>query len=202
MSKKKSMWSLKLNTASIVLIPAAVAINYVGKLFAATLKLPLWLDSIGTIFAGILGGPILGAISGLINNIIYGLTVSPAEGVYGITSVAIGIAAGVLAYLGMTKKLWKVIIFGALIACVSSIVSVPLNYIYYGGQTGNIWGDAAFAFLNAHHINVIIASFVDDILVDLPDKIVASIVAFAIYKILPKKLTILYDNSQETTSLD
>ena len=29
-----SPWSLKINTASLVLIPAAVGINYIGKLFA------------------------------------------------------------------------------------------------------------------------------------------------------------------------
>lgn len=32
--KKNSMWSFKLNTAALVLIPAAVGINYLGKLFA------------------------------------------------------------------------------------------------------------------------------------------------------------------------
>jgi energy-coupling factor transport system substrate-specific component len=202
MSKTRNLWRVKLNTASIVLIPAAVAINYIGKLFAETLKLPLWLDSIGTIFAGIVGGPVLGALSGLINNIIYGLTLSPASAVYGIASIGIGVASGVLAHYGMIGKLWKVIVFGIIVALVSSIISVPLNYVYYGGQTGNIWGDAAFAFLNAHHVNVIISSFVDNILVDAPDKVVSTIVAFAVYRVLPKRLTILFDNSQETTTLD
>ncbi|MDF2911132.1 MAG: hypothetical protein K0Q56_2013 [Sporolactobacillus laevolacticus] len=37
MSKTRNLWRVKLNTASIVLIPAAVAINYIGKLFAETL---------------------------------------------------------------------------------------------------------------------------------------------------------------------
>ena len=53
---KKSMWSFKLSTVSLVMIPVAVGINYVGKLFASALKLPLWLDSIGTVFASMLGG--------------------------------------------------------------------------------------------------------------------------------------------------
>ncbi len=52
-----SPWSLKINTASLVLIPAAVGINYIGKLFAGMLKLPLWLDSIGTCLAAALAGP-------------------------------------------------------------------------------------------------------------------------------------------------
>lgn len=202
MKTSRSLWLVKLNTASIALIPAAVAINYIGKLFAETLKLPLWLDSIGTIFAGILGGPILGALSGLINNIIYGLTLSPASAVYGIASIGIGIASGLLAYYGMADKLWKVIILGVIVAFVSSIISVPLNYVYYGGQTGNVWGDAAFAFLNAHHVNIILSSFVDNISVDAPDKIVSAIVAFAVFRVLPKRLTTLFDNSQETTTIN
>ncbi|MFT8317377.1 MAG: ECF transporter S component [Sporolactobacillus sp.] len=202
MNRRKKLWSVKLNTASIALIPAAVAINYIGKLFAEALRLPLWLDSIGTIFAGILGGPVLGALSGFINNIIYGLTISPASAVYGIASLAIGAAAGVLSYYGMTTKLWKVLIAGVIIALVSSIVSVPLNYVYYQGLTGNVWGDAAFAILKAHHIPALIASFIDNISVDAPDKIVSAIVAYAVCLALPKRLTILFNSSQETQSLD
>ena len=37
MSKNKG-WSLKLSTTSLVLIPTAVGINYIGKLFAGILK--------------------------------------------------------------------------------------------------------------------------------------------------------------------
>lgn len=35
----------------LVLIPVSIGINYMGKLFAQTLRLLLWLDSIGTILA-------------------------------------------------------------------------------------------------------------------------------------------------------
>ena len=41
----KNIFKTKLNTASLVLIPACIGINYLGKLFASVLKLPLWLDS-------------------------------------------------------------------------------------------------------------------------------------------------------------
>ena len=58
----KNIFKTKLNTASLVLIPACIGINYLGKLFASVLKLPLWLDSIGTCIGGALGGPIIGAI--------------------------------------------------------------------------------------------------------------------------------------------
>src|SRR5690625_7396239 len=76
-NNQKSMWSLKFSTAAIALIPAAIGINYLGKLVAGLLKLPLWLDSIGTVLSAMLAGPIIGALSGMINNIIYGVTADP-----------------------------------------------------------------------------------------------------------------------------
>ena len=57
----KKIFKTQLNAAVIVLIPACIGINYLGKLFASFLKLPLWLDSIGTCIGAALGGPIIGA---------------------------------------------------------------------------------------------------------------------------------------------
>lgn len=58
-----NVFKTKLSTASLVLIPACIGINYLGKLFASVLKLPLWLDSIGTCIGGALGGPPSSAVS-------------------------------------------------------------------------------------------------------------------------------------------
>ena len=100
MKTSKGLWSMKFNTATLVLIPAAIGINYLGKLFAGLLKLPLWLDSIGTCLAAVLAGPIVGAICGAANNIIYGLTADPISTVYALTQIAIGIVVGVMAHAG------------------------------------------------------------------------------------------------------
>ena len=68
------LFKTKLNAACFVLIPACIGINYLGKLFASVLKLPLWLDSIGTCIGAVLGGPVIGAVCGAANNLIYGFT--------------------------------------------------------------------------------------------------------------------------------
>ena len=200
--KKNSMWSLKLNTASLVLIPAAVGINYIGKLFAGVLKLPLWLDSIGTILAACLAGPVVGALCGAINNIIYGFTLDPVSFIYAITSIGIGIAAGILAYKGKMKGIVGTIVTGLIIACVSTVISTPINIGMYGGQTGNLWGDALFTACIAQKFPLWLASGLDEFVVDVPDKVAVTLIAFGIYKALPKKLTILYRNDQEIEHLD
>lgn len=88
---RTSMWKFKLSAATMTLIPAAVGINYVAKALAEGLKLPVWLGSLGTFLTSMLAGPVAGAISGFINNVIYGLTLSPISTVYAITSIGIGI---------------------------------------------------------------------------------------------------------------
>lgn len=199
--KKTSMWSLKLSTATLVLIPAAVGINYIGKAFAETLKLPLWLDSIGTVLASMLAGPIAGAIGGAINNIIYGLTLSPISFIYAATSIAIGIVVGMLSYSGWVKNMGRAVLLGIIAALVAAVVSTPINIGFWGGTTGNIWGDGVFTYLTAHGTPMFLASFIDELIVDLPDKLVVVIVAFLIFKGLPKKLTILYRSNSEIEEL-
>lgn len=198
---KKNIWSFKFTTASLVLIPAAVGINYIGKLIAASLKLPLWLDAIGTTLASMLAGPVIGAISGAVNNIIYGLTTDPVSFVYAISSIAIGITIGIMAYKGWMDTIGKAIVTGLLVALVSAIISTPINIGFWGGQTGNLWGDALFVYLTKSGSPTAIASFLDELVVDLPDKVAIIVIAFLIFKGLPKKLTLLYNNNSEIEKL-
>lgn len=198
---KKSMWSFKLSTVSLVMIPVAVGINYVGKLFASALKLPLWLDSIGTVLASMLGGPILGALSGAINNIIFGLTADPMSFVYAGTSIAIGLVAGILAYKEWMNNFGKALVSGLIVSIVAAVVSTPLNIKFWGGQTGNAWGDAVFGAMMAKQSSLWLASFVDEVLVDVPDKIVTVLISFAIFKSLPKQLTSLFASEDEIKQL-
>ena len=60
------------DTRTIVLIPIAIAINIIlGQTVAAVLKVPIYLDSIGTILVAVLAGPIAGAVTGALANLIW-----------------------------------------------------------------------------------------------------------------------------------
>ena len=198
----KNKLSYKLSTASIVLIPIAIGINYLGKYIAGVLRLPLWLDSIGTVLSGMLAGPVIGAASGIINNVIYGVTADPISTVYAITSAVIGLMAGLFAAKGWFKDIKTVLLAGLIIGLVAATVSTPLNILFWGGQTGNVWGDALYALLISNGQPQWLASFLDSIVVDVPDKIITILVVYAILKGLPKKLTALYDVNDSVESLD
>ena len=190
-----NVFKTKLDTASLVLIPACIGINYLGKLFASVLKLPLWLDAIGTC--------IIGAICGAANNLIYGFTTGDSITlVYALTSLGIGLAVGIMARLGKMEKLSGALLTAVVAGLVAVCVSTPLNVLFWGGTTGNVWGDALFAATQAANMPVAIGSLLDEVVVDVPDKIITILIVFAILKGLPKKLTALYDVNDSIESLD
>ena len=198
-----NIFKTKLNAACIVLIPACIGINYLGKLFASVLKLPLWLDSIGTCIGAVLGGPIIGGICGAENNLIYGFTTGDSITlVYALTSLGIGIAVGIMARLGRMKKLSGAVLTACVAGFVAVLISTPLNILFWGGTTGNLWGDAVFAWSQASGLPVALGSFLDEVIVDVPDKLITLLIVFAIIKGLPKKLTSLYEMGDEVESLD
>lgn len=200
MGNKKNSF-LRFNTPALVLLPAAVGINYIGKYFATVLKLPLWLDSIGTVLASMLSGPIAGALCGAINNVISGLTVDPISLIYAVTSIAIGLTTGILASKGLFSNFKKALGVGLIVALVATVVSTPINIWFWKGQTGNIWGDALYALLIANRLPIWLASFLDELVVDLPDKIITVMISYTIFKSLPQKLTYLFNNNNQTETL-
>ncbi len=197
------IFKTKLTAATIVLIPACIGINYLGKLFASLLKLPLWLDSIGTCIGACLGGPIIGGLCGAVNNIVFGLTTGDnITLIYALTSLGIGIAVGVMARLDFMTSFPKAMLTAVVGGTAAVVISTPLNILFWGGTTGNVWGDALFAFTQAKGMSVGMGSFLDELVVDVPDKLLTLIIVYLIIKGLPKKLTSLYDVNTEVERLD
>lgn len=201
--KMKKIWATKLNAATLVLIPACIGINYLGKAFAAALKLPLWLDSIGTCIGAFLGGPIIGAICGAANNLIYGLTTGDnITLIYSLTSIGIGVAVGIMSRLGKMKSLGGAILTACVAGLAAVVISTPLNVQFWGGTTGNLWGDILFAWTQSMGMPVFLGSFLDELVVDVPDKLLTILIVYIIVKGLPKKLTSLYEAEATIESLD
>jgi energy-coupling factor transport system substrate-specific component len=117
------------DTRTIVLMPIAIAINIVlGQTVGTALKIPLYLDSVGTILVGALAGPIPGALTGLLANLIWTFVLagtpfgSPYAWPYAIVAAEIGLLAGVFGYYGFFRSRpntsWPRLIGGLVVAIV------------------------------------------------------------------------------------
>jgi energy-coupling factor transport system substrate-specific component len=98
------------DTRTIVLIPFAIAINVVlGQTVAVALKVPVYLDSIGTIVVGVLAGPFAGAATGLLSNLAWTFLLagtpvgSPFAWPFAIVAAEIGLLAGAFGYAGVFR---------------------------------------------------------------------------------------------------
>lgn len=184
---------VRMNTLAIVLIPVCIAINWAGHAINQALKLPLFLDSIGTVLGSLLAGPWVGAISGLITNWISSGTIDPIAWAYSIVAFGIGIAAGICAYYGLQNKVGGWVVFWIVITLVASIMSTPLNIALYKGQSGVVWGDTiVYAGLVKAGWPTWIASYLDELSGDLPDKLITVLVALLIYRGLPNRFRALF----------
>ncbi len=101
--------SRQFDTRTIVLMPLAIAFNIIlGQAVGAALKIPIYLDSIGTILVGALAGPIPGALTGFLSNILWTYVVPPPfnsgiAAAFAVVAAVIGILAGLFGRAGWLR---------------------------------------------------------------------------------------------------
>lgn len=166
---KNKLKSVPIRTMLITF--ACVLVNFIGKHLAATLELPLWLDCIGTVFAAYVLGPISGALVGCTGNIIYAYWDANSL-LYGLTSIFIGISTGMAARKKYFESFFKSTSLAGGLAIGSTLISVVLNLLFYGGSTGNIWGDGVRDYLTERGAAHIVASAAGELYLDFLDKLI------------------------------
>lgn len=167
------------NTMTWVLIPVAIAINIVIGQIVVLLRLPVFLDSIGTVLVAAVAGPWAGALTGTLSNIIWGLLIDPNALPWFPVALMIGFVTGWCAIGGLFKSWWKVMITGFIVAITAAIVSTPISVYLYGGISAS-----GSSFITAYLLqtgrDLIPAVLSTNFLVEPFDKIATCLLAFAI----------------------
>lgn len=172
-------------TLTWVMIPVAIAINIaVGQLIYA-LKIPLYLDSIGTVLVGVLAGPWAGALTGLLANLIWGLSgLNVTYAPFAAVAAVIGLLAGLFGEAGWLRTWWKVILAGIITGLVAATISAPISAYVFGGVTG-AGTDALVAIFRGIGFGILPASFAQGVSSDPLDKTITYLVVWLIVRALP-----------------
>lgn len=181
-NKSKKIFS----TMTLALMAVAIVINMVLGQIASMLKLPIFLDSIGTVLVGILAGPWAGGLTGLITNLLWGLISDPVSAAFAPVAAMIGIAAGLCAKFGLFKTWWKAIISGVIISIALAVIAVPIRLYMFGGLTGS-GSDFITAYLLALGRDLFGAVIIQVITSNLVDKVVTALISWGIVKALPNR---------------
>lgn len=173
-------------TFTWVLIAVAIVINIAVGQLVSLLKLPIFLDSIGTVLVAVLAGPWAGGLAGLITNLIWGVISSPVAAAFAPVAMVIGIAAGYCARMGLFKNWWTAILAGLIITVFNSVVAVPIRLYMFGGITGS-GADFAMAYLLALGRDLFGSVVVTVFTTNVIDKVATAVLVWGIVKSLPER---------------
>jgi energy-coupling factor transport system substrate-specific component len=187
---KKSAFN---STNAMILAALGTVINIVLGSVVNMLHIPLlFMDTIGTIFIAVVLGPLAGALTGGLTNVILSFTTNPKEMLFAIVNIVIGIVVGFIA------KKWKfnlktAVITGLILSIVAPLIGTPIAVYVYGGLTGD-GNDLLFAWLYATGHEVFTSAFIPRITGNFVDKIASCVLVSLILRGLPKSMLVRYSN--------
>ena len=113
-------------TVAWVLIPIGIGINISGRFLVTVLGLPVFLDTIGTILVAFLAGPWVAGVTGLLTNLVIGVTLEATSIPFGLSNAAVGIVAGLLAARGWLKTTPGLILVAVALTLVTILTATPI----------------------------------------------------------------------------
>jgi energy-coupling factor transport system substrate-specific component len=186
------------------LVITSIAINYsLGTLVTAT-RLPIFVDSVGTVLAAIMGGFIPSLIVGVLTLIIRGLTDAPVAPAFAGTAVIISTFTYLAARRGLfsmnvsspVPSIIRIALLGVMLSPLTSLSAAPIAIYLFGGIVPNALWSGLFTFYKfSFSLSDIAAGLLTSITVEPVDKIPTLILAAWIANSLPKRLLANYPSA-------
>lgn len=176
-----------MNTQINVMAASLIAINLVMSKVAATLALPVYLDSVGTVLAASILPWWAALMVGAATSVLAGFVVHPAFFYYVGTQITIAVLAVIAVRLGTFRRLWTAALAGMIIAVAASLVSAPVTVLVFGGVT--LGGTTAInAVLMAAGQSVWKSVLGGSLIVESLDKIAACLLSAIVLRRLPSAM--------------
>ena len=176
----------KLSSYNLAFMVICIAINMVAGQAVSMLKLPIFLDSIGTVHCAILAGPWMAVATGLLTNLLWGLLTGPIAAAFAPVAMMIGLSAGLLARAGWFNNLPKVVVSSVVITLALTLVAIPIRSYLFGGATGS-GADFVVAYLHAMGSDLQESVAVTVLGTNLLDKLLTVLIAWGLVRRLPQR---------------
>lgn len=168
---------MKNTIKKITIVFLGILLNIGGRTIAQYFNLPIWFDMVGTFivsyYVGIWGGIVAGVFNNIISSI-YDVTAL----VYSLTSANAALMMGILIKEKHMSTPLKAVVSSFWMGIVCTIVSTPLNLIFYNGYSGNRWGDTLVNMLRWYDVSDVLSALVGEAVVEIVDKQICVLVAF------------------------
>ena len=167
---------------------AGLLINIGGSKLSLELKLPVFLDSIGTMLTAALGGVIPGIAVGFLTNVFGGIS-DYTTAYYGVLNVLIALAAASFQRREMFRRSGGVIIAILSFTLIGGGLGSVLTWMLYGSGFGEgISSALAHRFYDGGISSVLLAQLAADMLIDLLDKTISVLIVAIVLHLVPDAL--------------
>ncbi|WP_290033923.1 ECF transporter S component [Ligilactobacillus cholophilus] len=173
--------SKKISIKKIAILAICIVLNIVGSNLALMLRLPIYLDSIGTILGAALFGPVWGMLAGGITNLIMGLTTDLTSLYYTPVALVLGCLAGFLYRKISPDSFSKVWIVALLISLPGTILSTIITYFVFGGITSS-GSSIIVQLLFGMGLSKFWAIFIVQVLTDFLDRLISVYIIAILYR--------------------
>jgi energy-coupling factor transport system substrate-specific component len=171
----------------VTLVPAAAAVGLAANYAAGLLKLPIYLDTIGTCVVAILLGPWWGALVGVITNLVGSIQYGPTNIPFAVVNIVAALMWGYgVRSLRVARREPGFFLLNAAVGLATGAVAAPIVIFVSGGATGHPSDIITAAFAGA---GLAWAVFSSSVLTSLADKIISGYIALAIIQALPASLS-------------
>lgn len=171
----------------LALIPLGIALNLVLGTLVHTLKLPIYVDAVGTILVTLLAGWRAGIVVGVGSFLIGGLLTNPVLPWFSGTQAAIAIYTHIVGRRGGFRTLPRSIASGVGLGMIAGVVSAPVIVYLFGGITGS-GASLVVAFLLASGKSVLKSVLLSGLAAEPIDKTLQCLLARAVLRGLPSQL--------------
>ena len=171
---------------NLAIVVICIMLNLGIGFVVAAIKLPFYLDSIGTILATFLLGPVLGVIVGCAT-VLLGAIYTPTLPAYIGTAIVIVLYVNIAMKFGYLKKIIPTIIGGVLLGIISAIVSAPVTAFVYGGVSF-AGADFITSFFRATGNSILESVIYGGLSSDPIDKLLTSVIVFLLIQRIPSAI--------------
>ena len=188
----------KFSTNKLCLLALCSVINLIGGHIALLFRLPVYLDSLGTVFAAALMGPLSGMIPGIISNLIGGVTTDIYALYYLPVQMITGGIAGLLFQkisFHERKRLIKILLGAGIVSIPGTVISSSITAIVFGGITSS--GSTLLVQL-PHHLGLGLTASVCIVqgLTDYADRAIVLALTVSLLAVVPSSIKIAADKEK------
>lgn len=172
-------------TTPLVMTALGVCLNVIGSSLAMVAHLPIYLDTLGTIFVSLSCGPVYGVSCALASSI-FNSTYDP----FALPFIPAGLTAALFASLLRQPRFdhWPLVLKAFVVSFPTSIVSASIAAYIFGGITSAGSSYIVQFLYGAMHLPLVASTFIVQVGTDYLDKLIIMVVVSVLLVRMPQRI--------------